>query len=274
MGRKMGNLKIFAAWLLLMSTARADISSNLIHRFTCDAGSGTSLADTGSANKTGTFAGSATWVTPGKLGAANLSFPGFVTGSYGGVSGAAPSGIQAKTTVTVSFWVKVTHIGDYNVGVWASALWEGDYNYRFEICGGQTSNPRDVHLAICNGAASYVYVANALPSTNVWHHVCVTYDGGQATDAAKVKLYVNGSAVTVGSWNAAVPSSLPNNTLYGWQFGRRIDATGPSKHDMDEIRVYDRALSASDVSQLYSYTMATRSYRPSIRNNPSKVLEY
>ena len=267
------NKLTFTLLLFSATIVRADISSNLIHQFKCDTGSGTSLIDSGSANKTGTFHGSATWTAPGKIGPANLSFRGFVTSDYGSVFGAAPSGIQNTTAVTVAFWIKITHVGDYNVGVWASALWEGSYNSRFEICGGQTGNPRDVHIAICNGAASYVYVSNALPSTNVWHHVCVTYDGGQATDADKVKLYVNGSAVTVGSWNAAVPSSLPNNTLYGWQFGRRIDATGPSKHDMDEIRVYDRALSASDVSQLYSYTMDTRSYCPSIRNNPSRVLD-
>lgn len=259
--------------LLIASNTRADISSNLIHQYTCNAGTGTSLVDIGSANKTGTLGGTATWAT-GKIGAYALSFPGLSGGVYGQVVGAATSGIQGKTAVTVSFWVKVNHTGDYNVGVWASALWQGDYNSRFEICGGQTGNPRDVHLAICNGAASYVYVTNALPSTGVWHHIVVVYDGGQASDATKVKLYVNGSAVTVGTWNAAVPSSLPNNTLYGWQFGRRIDNTGPGKHDMDEIRIYDRALSVSDVGELYAYGNSSRNYRSPVKINPARSYEY
>lgn len=234
----------------------ADITSNLLHWWKADEGSGTNLADSGSTPKAGTLAGSATWFSPGRIGAKGLSIPGYVTSDYGRVQCAAPSGINGLTNFSLGFWFKPLHTGDYVNGVVASALWQGDYNSRFEILNGQAAAPRDLHIAICNGAASWVWVTNCIPNDANMHHVLVTYDGTQATDALKVKLYIDGVAVAIPAWNAAVPASLPANTLYGWQFGRRVDNTGPAKCNLDDIRVYIRTLTAADAALLVQYTGA------------------
>lgn len=247
--------------------------TNLLHYYNCNENTGTSLGSTlGSSNKTGTLSGTATWVAPGVVGASALSIAGFVNPNYGMVQCAAPSGIQGATNVTVTFWVKINHTGDYQYGTLAGALFQGSFISRFEVVGGDTAKPRDINLSVCNGAASNVTVTNALPSTGVWHHVAVVYDGAGATDSDKVKLYVNGAVVTIPAWGAAVPSSLPNNTTYGWYFGRRSDTSGPGKHDMDEIGIWNRSLSAAEVLSVYKGGLAGQNFPPADLTQNSRNL--
>lgn len=234
----------------------ADITSNLLHWWKADEGTGTSATDNGSTAKTGTLSGSATWVGSGRIGNNALRIPGYVTSDYGRMQTAANTGIHGLSAMTFACWFKQQHVGDYVSGVLCSALWEGNYNNRFEILTSQSGTPRDVHIAICNGAASWIWAVNALPNDTNWHHLCVVYDGSQSTDNTKVKLYVDGVAITLGTWNASVPSTLSSGTAYGWQFGRRVDNTGPAKCDLDDIRVYTRALAPADVALLVQYTGA------------------
>ena len=230
----------------------ADITSNLLHWWKANEGTGTSMADAGSTAKTGTLSGSATWVGSGRIGSNALRIPGFVS-AYGRVQAAANTGVHGASAMTFACWFKQRHVGDYVSGVLCSALWEGNYNNRFEILTSQAGAPRDIHIAICNGAASWIWAVNALPNDANWHHLCVVYDGTQSTDNTKVKLYVDGASITLGTWNASVPSTLSSGTAYGWQFGQRVDNTGPAKCDLDDIRVYTRALSPTDVLALVEY---------------------
>jgi hypothetical protein len=86
----------------------------------------------------------------------------------------------------------------------------------------------------------------SLPA-NTWTHVVVTYD---TTD---LRFYVNGSLVATVqpgavffTTDASLPLRIGVNVVNNEYFGGQLD----------EVRVYDRALTPGDVSQLYAYSGA------------------
>jgi hypothetical protein len=92
---------------------------------------------------------------------------------------------------------------------------------------------------IRGGPSSGVYAQGTI-STNTWYHVAFTWDNSNA------KMYVNGSLTE--TYPGSSDITTINAALY---FGSK---SGSSYWDgyMDDIIVYDRALSASEVSDIYS----------------------
>ncbi|MEK7184212.1 MAG: LamG domain-containing protein, partial [Patescibacteria group bacterium] len=86
-------------------------------------------------------------------------------------------------------------------------------------------------------------VATASFSTGVWHHVVGTYDG------ANVRIYVDGVAGSVDPYAGAVTT---NNTAMF--IGAGADASGAGYFwdgKVDEVALFRRSLSATEVSDLY-----------------------
>ncbi len=77
---------------------------------------------------------------------------------------------------------------------------------------------------------------------NQWYYLCVTRQG------ADTKMYVNG--VVVGE---DIHAPIPSTTGSQLQFGNDFNSGSSNFHGMlDDIRIYNRALSPSEVQQLYS----------------------
>ena len=79
-----------------------------------------------------------------------------------------------------------------------------------------------------------------------WNHVVGTYDGGDPYDVRSYKIYVNGRRLSLNpmKYNGG---DTPKNVL-GW------DSYSPGKYfigSLSELLVYDTALSAGDVAELY-----------------------
>lgn len=77
-------------------------------------------------------------------------------------------------------------------------------------------------------------------SPNTWYHVAATYDGGT------VRLYVNGQQ------EASYAYSQPLGASSVLRIGAITSGTYNFDGSIDEVRVYGRALNASDVASLYS----------------------
>jgi hypothetical protein len=78
-------------------------------------------------------------------------------------------------------------------------------------------------------------------SNDAWHYVMATYNGAQ------LQIYVDGvAAATAVSFSGAIQTSTS-----GLSLGRR-DGIALYKGQMDEIRIYNRGLSSSEVAALYS----------------------
>lgn len=81
-------------------------------------------------------------------------------------------------------------------------------------------------------------------SANTWYHITGTYNG------ADIKVYVNG--VEDGTNNVGSITGTANNE--NLQIGGRSDSTDMFDGFIDEVRIYNRALSADEIQKIYNNT--------------------
>jgi hypothetical protein len=212
--------KYFFIFLFLLTLfpaiSYADITTGLVGRWAFDEGSGTTASDSaGSSN--GTLVSGPTWVT-GKIGSNAISFDGVNDKvSINNSSAIVP------TEITLSVWVNPSQTASLK-----RILNKGATYYIRMTDGGGIQ------------FIGSVFLSGGTISANTWSHVVVT---GSATGH---KIYING--VLSGSSATAYTPAGDNETL---DIGGSLDFFSGS---LDDVRIYNRALSLSDVSELYSYT--------------------
>ncbi len=100
-----------------------------------------------------------------------------------------------------------------------------------------------------DGDASWIPTKTQVePSTGTWHHVAMVYDGGGATTPGSFTFYLDGAVqalVAAGGYGTQANAS-------------RIGAAEVSSNNwhglIDDVRIYNRALAATEVSQLVALT--------------------
>src|SRR5207247_3884013 len=93
-----------------------------------------------------------------------------------------------------------------------------------------------------NGAASDVNSTSDLP-LNTWTHIAATYDPVQAQQ----KIYINGNLENTVTYSAAV--NVNNDPLY---IGMYYSTSYGIPATIDDVRVYNRALSSAEISAFVS----------------------
>jgi fibronectin type 3 domain-containing protein len=192
-----------------------------------DAGSGTVLTDLSGTGNHGTIS-SGTWSTSGKYGGA-LSFNG--TSSLVTVPDSAS--LDLTTGMTEEAWVRPAALG----GTWRTVLMKerpGGMAYDLYAHGTEQTNVPTAEINL--GGADQTANGTAALTLNVWTHLAATYDG------TTLRLYVNGAQVSQRVVSGAIvtstsPLRIGGNTIYGERFSGLID----------EVRIYNRALSATEV---------------------------
>jgi chitodextrinase len=137
----------------------------------------------------------------------------------------APS-LQLTSAMTLEAWVYPTAV---NSG-WRDVIYKGNDNYYLEGTSTNSSRP-----AMGGTFGSDLYGTSAL-TANTWAHLAATYDG------ATMRLYVNGVQVSSRAQTGAIatstnPLQIGGDSIYGQYFAGRID----------EVRIYNRALSAAEI---------------------------
>ena len=139
------------------------------------------------------------------------------------------------TNVTVSAWV--SRDGSKS----RVYLVDGrDHNYGIKFDDG-TSTPR--FFAITNGSGATLNATGGDIPNQMWTHVAGTYDGSE------LNIYVNGTNEGTTSASGAIdvssgPARIGDYIGGGYEFPGLID----------DVRIYDRALSSSEVTALYNET--------------------
>jgi hypothetical protein len=107
----------------------------------------------------------------------------------------------------------------------------------------ESNNALAFQLVSGGTSAAYI-VTNSALSNNTWYHVAVTVD--RTNDI--MKIYLNGTLQTSTASLTSVGSVASTNPLYmGWG-----DNVAYFDGSMDDFRVWERALSASEISSLNS----------------------
>lgn len=190
-------------------------------------GSGTTAVDT-AGGQNGTLGAGASWIA-GKIESNAVRFDKTVDGHL-----TFPQ-IDLGTIYTVAFWVWVRDPSSGADGV----VIGGPSNYYALYFD-------DTTLYHSAGPSNFVNVGHGgLASLRAWNHVAVTRNG------ATVQFYVNG--VALGAFQTL---STPANTLRLDTLGSYNGFNFPSQVDLDDVRFYTRALSSTEVGDLYAYTGA------------------
>ena len=97
-----------------------------------------------------------------------------------------------------------------------------------------------------------------------WHHVAAVFDGSGATNADRLKIYLDGSNITGGGYVGTMPTALgafatsPNSYI-----GDSPAFTGNFDGYIDETAIWTAALSEDTIQAIYDTTA----------NNPGKVAD-
>jgi hypothetical protein len=223
--------------LFLISRANADITTGLQGWWKFDEGTGTSTtADSSSNGYNGTLHGSPSWIT-GKVGPYALQFNG--TSQYVDI-GNQPNLNFTTGSFSFSCWFKPISVNSPIFDKTAAASTSG-----YDIVAGISGVAGNVAGRIHNGAATAI--SNTWTGTNdgSWHQAIVVIDSVAQT----IVLYGDGSAIGSPVALAGIGSVT---TTASFQIGARAGASFFSG-SVDDVRVYNRALTSSDALQLYQY---------------------
>jgi chitodextrinase len=218
-------------------------TTGLVGYWNFDEGSGTTANDSSGNGNNGTLVNGPTWTT-GKVGSGALSFNGI--NDY--VNSGSASSLDTLGPLTIAAWIYPTAaLGTTNNSVVGKS---GDYYLGFITSYGNKLYFR-VPLASTNlqGYCS----SFAFSSLNQWYHVAVTWNGVIGTGNTAT-FYINGSPCAfIGSNGSGARSSSAFDLYIG---ANNSGVTGhPSDYfpgGIDEARVYNRALSAQEVLDIYN----------------------
>jgi hypothetical protein len=107
----------------------------------------------------------------------------------------------------------------------------------------------NVYFGIRNGGSNFNLFF--LPYQNRWFNIVGVFDGSQPTDATKNKIYINGiqQTLTTSTQLTSVPTNLVQLTI-----GTVVNYAGYATADISVSKIYNRALSASEVLQNFNAT--------------------
>ena len=176
------------------------------------------------------FPNSVSYVT-GKIGPYCTQYNG--TSQYGKYTGV----LITSGSFTISMWVNLSSVSTALLTV-AQGPSNGSYIYLTmqSVLGG---------FAFCvNNSASKVSFGSTMPSINTWYHIVGTYN----SSTGFTKIYQNGVG---GGSNTSTANYGGDRFIVG------AGASGPgafTNGNIDDVRIYNKELTASDVTALYNYT--------------------
>ena len=139
--------------------------------------------------------------------------------------------------VTLAAWINIEGPGDNNPRI-VAVNQNGTSSGYYALLMAGTDSPRSLSFL---AEPDLYYSSSTLSNNNGWHHVALTYNGSHVT------FYVDGVADQALS---AKHSSLESFTNAVLNIGYSDNGLDHFNGDIDEVRIYNRALSASEILAL------------------------
>jgi hypothetical protein len=210
------------------------VPSGLVAAYTFEEGSGTITSDTSGNGHTGTLRTGASWTTSGRFGRA-LVF----NGSSGLVSVADAAALDLTSGLTLEAWVH-----PFARGNWDTVLMKSAGSTRAYALYSSDNHGRPAGQLSIGSTLRTVDGRSRLP-LNTWTHMAVTYGSG------RLRLYVNGVLVSSRSFTGSIRTSSDPVTIGGsLAWGRWFAGM------IDEVRLYNRELSAAEIQGGMNKTVA------------------
>ncbi len=191
-------------------------------------GNGTTVSDSSGSNNNGTISG-AVWESNGKFGSA-LSFDGL----NDLVTIADANSLDLTNNITLEAWVKpTTTSSNYRTII----MKERPSNATYTLYSNSNNNRPMGEHSKTSGAVVDIKGTTQLPA-NTWSHIAVTYNGAQ------FKFFLNG--VQKASKNTTGAMFVSNGALRIG--GNSIWSDEYFSGLIDEVRIYNRALTAAEIT--------------------------
>ncbi len=208
------------------------VNPGLVAAFGFNDGSGTTLPDLSGAGNHGTIAG-ATWVDAGRFGKA-LSFDGV----NDWVTIPDANSLDLTAGMTLEAWVKPTAINGWETVLLKESASDLAYALYADNNGNDNGGPHVPGVWIRQASGTSFATGPAQLPLNTWTHLAATYDG------AVVQMYVNGTPAgslerTGPITTTGKPLRIGGNSVWSEWFNGLID----------EVRVYNNALSQAEIQQ-------------------------
>lgn len=239
------------------AAATSSLLTGLVGYWPFDEGAGTTVRDYSGNNHNATLYNDLVWDT-GKIGVASL----LSNGSTSQVIAANTASLRyAGGDMTLSVWVKpdATDNGGYII----SKPWNGGGGYNYYLT--NTGGPSQTIKLTVAGATGYTLASTQPISAGSWHLVTATIDA-----SSHVALFMDGvqsasGTSTVASWVPGAPGDQNVNVVFFciFPYGNNSCAGSSTyvfKGSMDDVRVYNRALSPAEVTQLYALGQSSVTY--------------
>ncbi len=211
--------------------------SNLLGQWTLDDGIGTIASDTSGNSNDGTVSGAA-WTHSGQVDGA-LDFDG--SDDYvdlGNLNASADS-------LTISAWINAdtfTHLSSQDARIVSKATGTGSQDHYFMLSTIKSNGATRLRFRLMtNGSTTTLLGSGGVLTSATWIHVAAVYDGAQ------MRLYQDG--VEVG--NTSKTGNIDQNAVAVW-IGRNPDGKRPFDGRIDEVYIYDQALTAAEIQVLGS----------------------
>ncbi len=226
------------------SSNTVSLSSGLIGYWTLD-GSKTNWStgrtqDSSGNGNTAQFVSISTTTSPiaGKVGQALK-----LNGSSSYIDAGNNSSLSITGPITLSTWVR--HDSNSFKG-WDAIITKGDTAYRLHTCNGicNGGSINGFGFSINSGFGNDSVGSTVIPTKGVWYYVTATYD------LQNLKLYINGVLVNTQSDSNSIGTNSTNVAI-----GENLGSVGRQwEGAIDDVRIYNRALSAQEIRQLYNAT--------------------
>jgi hypothetical protein len=225
---------IFLCLILLYAIpARADVTAGLVGHWTFDEGSGTTVIDSSVSNNHGFLVNGASSIS-GKVGK-GLVLDG--TDDYVTTDAVkSQNSLNNLSAMSISYWIKADVVGGEVFGRWGT----GRQFYQYFSSQKIRMSWRYGGTGAGGTSLDNTSVTSLIPG--VWTHVVAVYNDPTAS------LYING---TLDSSRAGTGGTL-NTVTDALQFGHRgAGSVAYFKGGLDEIKIYNRALTPSEVVALF-----------------------
>lgn len=225
---------------------QAQVTSGLTGYWRFDEGSGTTAADdVGGA--TGSLMNGATWTSSGKVGSALV-----LDGVNDYVDAGDIAAAENTTAMTFSAWVYQTS-ASANRAIAAKWNFQTQGSWAFQTDNTVTSKLKVFLPATLTdgGGNAQAYTNSGAWTSGAWHHAAFVFDGTKTGNASRLKIYIDGVEQTL-TFGGTVPSRILNSTapLRFGMFGGTLTRYWNGR--LDDVRIYNRALSASEIDALYN----------------------
>ena len=209
-------------------------------------GTGDATADASGNQDPGTLAGSATWAT-GRVGTFSVA----LGGGSDAVTVMRSTVLADLGPLTVAAWIRPVNFNAVNGGAQRIVVKEPSYAAASDL--GRWIFVLDSNIPgglefIKTFSMQALDVETQLTLTaGRWQHVAVTWDG--TTAITGVKFYLDGQPVLI--QNAVTGTGLAGtDAVYDVTIGNEPGATRAFTGDIDDVRIYNRVLSSTEIAAL------------------------